>query len=190
VKKPVTIIILGPVGSGKGTQANFLARKFGWEHISTGALLRNRIRIKDELGQELALIMKKGKLVPSWVVFTLTITHVSQYRWKGVVIDGSPRTLSESNMLDEALARLGRNNLIVLYLHISPKETMGRLLKRARSDDSAKSIKVRINVFKNQVMPVINHYRRKALVLEVDGEQSREKVFEEIINKLKESGVT
>ena len=85
---------------------------------------------------------------------------------------------------------MGRNNLIVLYLHISPKETMGRLLKRARSDDSAKSIKVRINVFKNQVMPVINHYRRKALVLEVDGEQSREKVFEEIINKLKESGVT
>lgn len=184
------ISLLGKPGSGKGTQAQMLESKFPFEHISTGELLRKRVKKGDFIAKRLHEIMEAGGLVPTASVFQLwmpILEHLrKQKKFKGLVFDGSPRKVYESQMLDELLQLYDWDkNFKILHLVISDKEALRRLRKRARSDDDRKDVLYRLKVFKKEVAPVISYYKKKGEVVEVNGEQSLENVHKEILRKLK-----
>ena len=182
--------ILGKPGSGKGTQADLLENKFPFEHISTGALLRQRTKKHDFIAKRLHEIMETGGLVPTPSVFQLWMPRLERLRkqkkFQGVVFDGSPRKLYEAQMLDELLSLYKWDkNFKVVYIVISDKEAFRRLLKRGRSDDDRKDVLYRLKVFNKEVVPVISYYKKKKELIEINGEQSREDVHREIMKKLK-----
>lgn len=179
--KPLNIILLGRSGSGKGTQAKFLAREFGFKRIATGSLLRKVIKKGGFLGRKLDQAVKKGKLAPTWLVEFLWLRELFKVDPKqGVIFDGSPRKLEEAKFLDDALAWIDRKNLLVLFINISRKEALRRLLKRGRKDDSPRAINKRLDWFNKDVMSVVKHYKKTAKLIRINGQQSIEGVFKEI----------
>ncbi|MBI4122767.1 MAG: nucleoside monophosphate kinase [Parcubacteria group bacterium] len=194
LRKPYLIVILGRPGSGKGTQAALLEKKFKFEHLSTGALLRERNKHRDFVGRTLKKVMNVGGLVPTPLVFQLWMPRLERFRhdkkFKGVILDGSPRKLYEARMLDEALDFYGwGQNMIVLNLIISPEEAMKRLLKRDRHDDDRDDIKRRLAWFRIEVIPVLRFYQRKDIRVDIDGERSVETIHKDILRKLKKLGI-
>lgn len=184
------IALLGKPGSGKGTQAELLEKKFPFEHISTGELLRKRAKKHDFIAKRLREIMETGGLVPTPSVFQLWMPKLEhlrkQKKFQGLVFDGSPRKLYEAQMLDELLQLYDWDrNFKILHLVISDKEALRRLLKRGRSDDDKKDILYRLRVFKKEVLPALSYYKKKGEVVEINGEQSIENVHKEILRKLK-----
>ena len=184
------ISLLGKPGSGKGTQAELLEKKFPFEHISTGELLRERVKKRDFIARRLHEIMETGGLVPTPSVFQLWMPRLEHLRkqktFQGLVFDGSPRKLYEAQMLDELLQLYDWDkNFKVLHLVISDREALRRLQKRGRSDDDRKGILHRLKVFKKEVVPAISYYKKKGEVVEINGEQSVENVHKEILRKLK-----
>ncbi|MBI2574152.1 MAG: nucleoside monophosphate kinase [Candidatus Wildermuthbacteria bacterium] len=190
-KKPFLFIaILGRPGSGKGTQAELLEKKFELKHISTGALLRKRGEQDDILGKTIKSVLEQGKLIPTPITFMLWMPELEALlkdggEWQGVLFDGSPRKLHEAQMLDDTLELYGwSDRFCVLNIAISEEESMKRLLKRGRSDDEEQDIRERLNWFKTSVEPVLDHYRAKGKLIDVDGGQSVDAVHEEILSKL------
>lgn len=190
-KRPVFFILLGRPGSGKGTQADLLEEKFGLEHISTGALLRKRAEDRDYVGERLHAIIDSGGLVPTPLVFQLWMPALERLRdeegLKGILFDGSPRKLYEARMLEEVMDFYGwGENIVALNIDISREEAMRRLLKRGRHDDDKDDIERRLEWFESEVVPVIEFYRSKGVLLDINGAQAVKDVHKEILSKLKE----
>ena len=189
--KPLFIIILGRPGSGKGTQADLLEKKFNLQHVSTGQILRRRAKKKDYVGKKLFEILESGNLVPTPLVFQLWMPILEAFykksTKKGILFDGSPRKLYEARMLDETLRFYSwkKSQITVLNIQISPKEAMKRLLKRGRHDDERADIQNRLGWYIEEVIPVLLHYKRQGLKFDVNGAQSVEDVHKEILRKLK-----
>lgn len=183
--------ILGRAGSGKGTQAELLGRLFPFKHISTGQLLRDRAQEKDFLGKKIADILEVGGIIPTPITFMLWMPELEklaqQTTYQGLLFDGSPRKLHEAQMLDDTLELYGwSEHMRVLNINISKEEAMRRLLLRARSDDDEASIRSRLAWFKTYVEPTLDHYRKKGLLVDVQGEQPVEDVHKEVLLKLKD----
>ncbi|MBI2121392.1 MAG: nucleoside monophosphate kinase [Candidatus Wildermuthbacteria bacterium] len=183
------LAILGRAGSGKGTQAELLGQKFPFKHISTGQLLRDRAENKDFLGKKIADIINAGGLIPTPVTFMLWMPELEalarQTEYRGLLFDGSPRKLHEAEMLNDTLELYGWDkDMRVLNIGISEEEALRRLLKRARSDDDEQSIKNRLAWFTTHVEPTMEYYRKKGLLVDINGEQSVEDVQKEILLKL------
>lgn len=185
------IILLGKSGSGKGTQAELLQKRFGFEHISTGVLLRKRMQKNDFLGRGIAGILKKGGLIPTPIVFHMWLHALESLRKdkkaKGVVLEGSPRKLYEAWMFKETLDFYDwGHDVRVFHIAISDREAIKRLCKRGRAiDDQMKAIKNRLTWFKKEVVPAISFYQKEGILSEINGEQSIENVHKEILRKLK-----
>ncbi len=189
-KKPIFIILLGRGGSGKGTQADLLEKKFGFEHLSTGEILRNRAKRKDFIGKTIKRIQETGALVPTPLVFQIWSPYIERFlkkkTTKGIIFDGSPRKLYEARMLLELLEMYEwQKSVRVLHVIISPKEATRRLLKRGRFDDDRPDIKNRLKVFAKEVMPVIRFFKNQGMLIEINGEQTVENVHKEVLKKLK-----
>ncbi len=185
-----TIILLGKSGSGKGTQAQSLAKKDNLEWISSGALLRAKSKDNDMIAKQIRANIDQGKLVPTAIIFHIWLHEFERIKDEGlkdgIVFEGSPRKICEAQMLDEVLEFYGWNkNLRVIYIDLSDKEAMNRLLSRGRNDDQKAFIESRLSWFKKDVEPVIDFYKKKGVLLSIDGEQSIEKVHEDILAKLK-----
>ena len=135
MKKPLIIILMGKSGSGKGTQADLLMEKFGFGYIGSGELLRARAKKNDFTGRKLSEVLKKGKLVPTPVIFKLCLDVMENLKnkknLKGFVMDGNPRKLFEAYLIDELFEWYDwKNKAKALLLHISDKEALNRLTKR------------------------------------------------------------
>lgn len=220
MSKPSIIILLGPPGSGKGTQAKFLQKKFNLKYIGSGDILRERKRKKDFTGRKIAQVIDKGGRVPTPVIFKLWMDRMEFFKQKkdfnGFIIDGSPRTVLEAEMIDQALDWYEWNkNKKILLIDVSTKEIIWRLTKRRmcqkcgrimpfvgkfrkmeecdkcggkltiREDDNAKGVRERLKWFQADVRPAINYYRKKKELIRINGEQSIEDVFKEILEKIK-----
>ncbi|MCH7828372.1 nucleoside monophosphate kinase [Patescibacteria group bacterium] len=184
------VIILGKSGSGKGTQAKLLSDKTGFHIVSSGKLLRSRIKKKDFLGKKLRKIIYGGGLAPSPLIFHLWLHEferlLPQRKIKGLIFEGSPRKLYEAFLLDEVLEFYSANkNMRVVHIQLSNKEARKRLHKRGRVDDELNEVNKRLRWFKIEVTPTVKHYRMEKILVEVNGEQSVEKVHQEIMRKLK-----
>lgn len=194
LRKPYVIVILGRPGSGKGTQADLLEKKFKFEHLSTGQQLRERMKKKDLVGRVIKKTLHSGKLVPTPIVFQLWMPQLERFRhqkkFTGVILDGSPRKLYEARMLDETLDFYGWDqNMVMLNIIISPREAMKRLLKRGRHDDDRDDIARRLVWFRTEVLPVLRFYQQKGIRIDIDGERSIETIHKDIVRRLKKLGI-
>lgn len=181
------IFIIGRSGCGKGTQIDFLKKETGFALIKTGDLLRQKAEEKDFIGKKIKEVMEKGGLIPTPLVFSVWMPMlISFYEEgvKGVIFDGNPRKLYEGFMLEEVFQLFNWDDITFFHLKISEEEAEKRLLKRGRSDDVKEDIKERMRWFREEVEPVIEHYKDKGILIEVDGEQSVDMVWEDIKKNL------
>ena len=179
------IVLFGPPGSGKGTQAIKLKEEFGLLHISTGDIFRYEIKNQTELGVLAKSFIDAGKLVPDEVTVGMvksTIERLLVGDIKGIVFDGFPRTISQANALDQLLQQRGEKISAVLSLQVSDDELMRRMIERGktsgRSDDANPDVVAnRIQVYKNETFPLADFYTQQGKLQNIKGEGSVDEIF-------------
>ena len=177
------IILFGPPGSGKGTQSARLVEQYGLIHLSTGDLLRSEISRKTALGMEAKAIMDRGELVPDVVVVGMIASALDHNPMaKGFLFDGFPRTVAQSEALDNLLHQKKTSIGVVLAMQVSEEELVKRLLNRGltsgRSDDNSEEVvRARIVEYHKKTSVVADYYRKFDKVVEIKGEGSVEEIF-------------
>jgi adenylate kinase len=175
------LLLLGPPGAGKGTQAERLVRNFGIPQISTGDMLRAAVRAGTKVGLEAKAMMERGDLVPDAVVLAVAEERLRQPDAKdGFILDGFPRTPGQAAALDALLAKLGTPLERCVALKVDSDELVKRLLRRAeiegRNDDNETTIRNRMQIYREQTQPLIDHYRKQGVLAEVVGDGSMDEV--------------
>ena len=171
------LVLLGPPGSGKGTQAARLTQKYGIPAIATGDILRAQVEAGTPLGQRVRSYLDRGELVPDQLVVDIIRQRLSQPDTEaGFILDGFPRTLPQARALDAMLAELQRPLDAVLYLETDRQSLLDRLGHRHRQDDRADIADHRIDVFLQQTAPLIGYYRDEGKLRLIDGAQPPEAV--------------
>lgn len=175
------LVMLGPPGSGKGTQAARLTEKYRIPHIATGDIFRAQAESGTPLGAEVKAYLDRGELVPDELASDVIRHRLAQPDAQhGFVLDGFPRTVPQAQALDALLAELGRPLDAVLYLEVDRQALIERMLQRAqvegRSDDQPDVIRHRIEVFVEQTAPLIDYYRRQSKLRLIDGTRAPEEV--------------
>ena len=178
-------ILLGPPGSGKGTQAKRLADKYLVAHISTGDMLRGEVAAGTVLGRQAQAYMDRGDLVPDTLILEMICERLKQLGPNpGFVLDGFPRTTQQADGLGKMLRELSSELDRVVLVDVSDAEIMKRLSGRSRvegrADDESGVILHRLEVYRKQTAPLIAYYERLGLLTRVHGEQSIDGVFVEL----------
>ena len=179
------ILMIGPSGSGKGTQAELLARKLDIPAISMGELLRQEIAAKSELGQKVEIYLAAGKWVPAELTWSVLRIELDKHP-EGWVLDGFPRLVEQLMMLEEYLKLKAQRVDKIIYLKISDDEAVKRLLGRARHDDSEEIIRQRLKSFKETIEPILARVKQQGILEEVNGERPVEAIHQDIIARLNE----
>ena len=160
----MNLLVLGPQGAGKGTQASLIAEEYGVPHISTGAMFRDAVAAQTPLGRKVGPILERGELVPDELTVQLIGERLSAPdAAEGFVLDGFPRNLRQASELDELLAGLGKRLDAILFFDLPDEHAIARLERRAeqekRSDDTPEAIQRRLRIYHEETEPVIEHYR-------------------------------
>jgi adenylate kinase len=185
----VNLLVLGPQGSGKGTQAARISDDHGVPHISTGEMFRAAIAAGTELGRRVEPILAAGELVPDELTVSLIRDRLSQPdAARGFVLDGFPRNLDQAEALDAMLADIGRSLDAVLFFDLSDGVALERLLGRAgdegRGDDTPEVIERRLAIYHEQTEPVVERYRATGKLVPLHAERSIAEVAAEIADAL------
>ncbi|MGM0546696.1 MAG: adenylate kinase [Bacteroidota bacterium] len=181
------IIIFGPPGAGKGTQANLISEEYDIPHLSTGEIFRSAIKNETPLGKEVKAILDAGDLVPDEKVVGLVEEELKDNKYSdGYILDGFPRTVPQAEAYDALLDKKGKTLDAFLQLEVPEQELIDRILSRGegRSDDSPEKVKNRLAVYQEETAPVLNHYKKQDLVETIDGVGSIEEIFDRIKNTL------
>ena len=176
----MNVVIFGPPGAGKGTQAKLLQQKHGWPQLSTGDMLRAAIAAKTELGKKVEAILAKGDLVPDNTVIGIIGERYDQPDCKnGAIFDGFPRTIPQAEALDDLLDRRQHRIDLVLELQVDEKVLLGRAEQRVketlargdapRPDDTPETVKNRLDVYRKNTAPLLVYYRNQGKIVAVDG---------------------
>lgn len=179
----LNIILFGPPGSGKGTQAANLVKQYGLIHISTGDLLREEIGNNTPLGLEAKKFMDKGQLVPDDVVIGMISSKLDNNpHAKGIIFDGFPRTIAQAEALDKLLDFKGTEIKVLLALQVNDEELVARLKNRGatsgRADDQNETvIRKRIVVYKDETQPVAGFYHNQNKLVNIPGEGNIEQTY-------------
>lgn len=186
------LILVGPPGAGKGTQAKLLQEAMGLPQVSTGDLFRFNFQNETELGQLARTYVDRGVLVPDEVTVAMVKDRLSQDDCaEGAILDGFPRNLVQAVALDELLAELGGQIDIVPSIEVPQDVLVARLLNRAqlegRADDNEETIRTRMQVYEEQTTPLLDYYGQRGLVAPVDGQQTIEDVQKDLIQVIKEA---
>ena len=181
----MNIVIFGPPGAGKGTQSNFIVKKFNLYQLSTGELLRKEINDKTQLGQQISSIINAGNLVSDEIVGNLIERFITNKDYKNrLIFDGYPRNLSQARYLDVLLKRNNQKIDIALKLSVSLETIKKRIFERKnlekRADDNEKIAIKRYETYENNIEPVINFYKQSDLLQVVNGEASITEISDEI----------
>lgn len=211
------IVLLGPPGAGKGTQAQVVSHEMNLAHISSGDLFRENLKNQTELGKLAQGFMNRGELVPDDVTIAMVRDRIARPDCKdGALLDGFPRTPAQADALAEMLGSLGAHVDSVPYISVPADVLIERLGGRwtcqscgrvyhekynppktagvcdadgtaliQRDDDKAETVERRIRVYMDQTSPLIEYYREKGLLVEVDGKQSIEEVSRDILKAIK-----
>jgi adenylate kinase len=185
------LILFGPPGAGKGTQAAAISEHFSLVHIATGDIFRDNVKNQTDLGQRAQQYMDQGELVPDEIVIAMIEERISHDdASSGFLLDGFPRTVPQAKALDDILAAGGHAIDGVIRLLVSDNELLARLLRRAedqgRSDDTAEVIENRLAVYRDETEPLVEFYRGRDLLHEVDGEGDISEVRERVRNAVRE----
>ena len=185
----MNLLVLGPQGSGKGTQAARLSETHGIPHVSTGEMFRDAIAAGNELGRRVEPILAAGKLVPDDLTVALIRERLAEPdAERGFVLDGFPRNLTQADALDAMLADVGRDLDAVLFFDLADGVSFERLLGRAkdegREDDTPEAIARRLEIYHDQTEPVVERYRATGKLVPLHADRSIEQVATEIAEAL------
>lgn len=209
--KTLKIVLFGPQGSGKGTQAEMLSKKYNLPILAPGEIFRKEIKDQTELGRLVASLINRGELVPDEITNKIVLNELAQEKYKnGFILDGYPRNIHQLERLEglvhpthvielmssdaEVIKRLGGRRICskcgaIYHLKNKPPKIegvcdicSGKLIMR--DDDRPEVIKKRLEVYHQETEPVLNYYFEKKKLIRVNGEQSIEKVFEDIVAAL------
>jgi adenylate kinase len=186
------IVLLGPPGAGKGTQAQRIIEKFGIPHLSTGDMLRAAVHAETGIGRKAKEIMAEGKLVPDQLVVAAVIERIAQSDAKrGFVLDGFPRTIGQAVAFDDLLHIEATELDCVIELRADQKILLDRIETRAReakekgqtvrADDHHEALKVRLDAYNEQTAPLVEYYRAKGILKSVDGLQAIDAVTQDVL---------
>jgi adenylate kinase len=176
------IVFLGPPGAGKGTQAVRIAERLGVPHLSTGDMLREATRRQTPLGLEAAEHMNAGRLVPRELVEALVDERLSQADCdRGYLLDGFPRTLEQAENLDKKLVERGVGLELAVYLEVAEDALLSRLASRGRADDAEEVVRERLVQYDKLTRPLVDYYRSRGILREVDGVGTPDEVFGRIM---------
>ena len=185
------LIILGPHGAGKGTQAKLICERYGIARISTGDIFREHIKNNTGFGKKVKHYMDGNVYVPDKLTNVVIGVKLKQYKPKGFILDGYPRTLDQARFLDALLVELKIKIDAVINLHVNKEELVKRLVNRGkkegRTDDTEEGIRSRMNEYETKAEPVIGYYRKKGKVADISGDQPIDKVFKgikQVLDKL------
>ncbi len=183
------LLIMGAPGSGKGTQAALLAQQYGFPAISTGDIFRSLQHADTPVAEQIRIIMSAGGYVSDDITNTIVAERLAHPDCRnGFLLDGYPRTLHQVGTLDFNLAHEGTALDGVVALHVKEAEVTHRLLDRAqllgRTDDTEATILVRQRVYRDQTAPLLDTYRRRGLLLDIDAEGTVNEVFDRITDAL------
>ena len=205
------LILLGPPGAGKGTQASSIVAEYGITHISTGDIFRHNIKNETELGKKVKSYLDKGQLVPDELTIDLVWDRLSKDDCKkGFILDGFPRTVAQAEELDKILEKSNREIEKVIALEVSDEEIIERITGRRvskktgkiyhikynppvdenpedleqRADDNEETVKKRLAVYNEQTAPVLDFYKKQNKVYSVDGAKKLEEITKDIIDIL------
>jgi adenylate kinase len=194
-KNMLNLILFGPPGSGKGTQAEKLIAQYNLFHISTGDMFRFELSNNTELGQLARSYMDKGQLVPDSVTISMLEKRVGDNpNVKGFIFDGFPRTIAQAEALDSFLLSKGQSISSLIELSVDEDEIVKRVLLRGktsgRADDNDESIiRKRIAVYRNETTPVADHYAQFEKSFKIEGVGSIDDIFENLCNTIDALGV-
>jgi adenylate kinase len=185
------LLLIGPPGSGKGTQATVIATHFGIAHISSGELLRQHIADGTPIGRTASEFVSRGDLVPDGLVMDILRKPVeTASRAGGYVLDGFPRTLAQAESAYLVAKDLGAWVQVALFLSVPHDVLIERMLRRAqtdgRGDDTEAVMRHRIEVFEELTPPLLDYYARREILLRIDGTKSVEAVSAAIIAELEQ----
>ncbi len=176
------IILIGIQGAGKSTQGNLLSETLNIPYLSTGHIFRALAREHTPLGRYIKEVMNAGYLIPDKKTLVIVIEYLKRPEYeKGYILDGFPRTLPQVKSFKNGIDK-------VIYLKVSDKEALWRLSYRnadIRSDETLAAIRKRIELFHKLTEPVLEYYRKKGILVEIDGEKEIVEIHKEILGKIK-----
>jgi adenylate kinase len=179
------LLLFGPQGAGKGTQAANVVDEYGIAHIATGDMLRAAIANETELGRRVKPILDSGELVPDELVVALIRERIAEPdAAAGFVLDGFPRTLAQAEALDAMLREVGRDLDAVVVLEVPDDVARQRMLERARKDDTPDVIETRLRNYHEQTAPLVEWYRARDKVVPIDGTETIDAVWNQIRDAL------
>ena len=177
------VVLLGPPGAGKGTQADRIADRFQLVHLSTGDILRANVADGTPLGEVAQAYLDSGELVPDEVVVAMMLERLTQPDCKrGFLLDGFPRSVAQASALDEHLAGLGAPLDAAINLEVAEEELLHRLAGRGRADDNAQTIHNRLQVFAASTRPLLDYYEERGLLFSVAAVGTVDEVSERILH--------
>ncbi len=184
------IVLLGAPGCGKGTQSKFLVDRLNFFQLSTGDLLRDQTSNKNsKYGQQINLIMKKGDLVPDDLVINLIIEKIILLKNENIIFDGFPRNIKQAEVLDDSLENISMSLDFAILIDVDFKILEQRIENRIketenherRDDDNIETLLKRIEVYKTNTFPIIEYYKKKGILRNVDGMDTIDNVSQEIL---------
>ncbi|HZZ98518.1 MAG TPA: nucleoside monophosphate kinase [Candidatus Saccharimonadia bacterium] len=175
------LVLVGIQGAGKSTQGNLLSKQLDIPYLSSGHIFREMAKEKTPIGRFIKEVMNSGALIPDDKTNKILEEYLSKSDYaKGYILDGYPRTIPQAELFGKGVEK-------VIYLRVSDKEALWRISGRVsdREDESLPSIRKRIALFHELTEPVIEYYRKKGSLIEVDGERDIQEIFNDILEKLK-----
>ncbi len=184
----MNLLVVGPQGSGKGTQAKRIAADYGIPHVSTGDIFREAISAGTDLGKQVEPILAAGELVPDELTVALIRERLQET--DGFVLDGFPRNLEQAEALDVLLRDIDRRLDAILFFDLPEDVAVERMSKRAqeegRADDTPEVMRRRLDVYREKTLPVVEHYRASGKLVPLHAERSIDEVYAEIQNALEQ----
>ena len=186
----INLVIFGPLGSGKGTQAQKIKEKYGFIHFPTGDLLRDEIKKQTPLGKNIEMVVNSGALVSDELIEEIVKEFIKNNKnARGIIFDGFPRTLHQAEMLDKELANNNMKIDLVIKLDIPEATIKNRLqyraLKEGRADDNDETINNRLQFYYNHTLPILNYYKKtNKNIVDIYGDRDVNEVFNDICKQI------
>jgi adenylate kinase len=188
---PLNVLLLGPQGAGKGTQAKRISAEYAVAHIASGEILRSEMQAGTDLGKRVQDVYDRGDLVSDDLMIELIKTRLGQPDAdNGFILDGFPRTTVQAEALDEMFGEIGRSFSVVFAMQIPDDVAFERLRKRSeiegRADDTDEAIRRRLENYHRETEPLVEYYRVRGNLVPIHGDRTENEVFAEIQSALEQ----